>query len=184
MGAKNPLILLFPFPLLFYLRDMESVNINTLWEKIQTFLQSLTPLQMAMIGGGIVLLFILIAVSGKSRRRKRLRKFAPHIILESFQISPLGRDAFFKIKNKGEVATLTALFIRGRQDIVLKNAFAGHELHRDKSYSILMEVAGNQKINNDFAIELNYLDKIGNVYKQVFELSNKTAKSPKLVKAR
>ena len=48
----------------------------------------------------------------------------------------------------------------------------------------MMEVAGNQKIEENFAIELNYLDKAGNLYKQVFELSSKTAKAPKLVKAR
>lgn len=163
---------------------MESVNINTVWDKIQIFFQQLTPVELAIIGGVAVILLIVLPLAGRGRRKGRLRKFAPIITLESFQISPLGRDAFFKIKNTGEPATLTSLFIRGRRDIIFKNAFVGHELDRNKSYSILMEVVGNQKIEENFTIELNYLDKAGNVYKQAFELSSKTAKTPKLVKAR
>jgi hypothetical protein len=163
---------------------MESVNINTVWATIKTFFQNLTPVQTAVLGGVLLLLLIILPLSGRLRRKRRLRIYAPVIVLESFQISPLGRDAFFKIRNNGEIATLTSLFIRGRRDIVFKNSFVGHELHRDKSYSILMEATANQKIEENFSIELNYLDKVGNVYKQAFELTSKTAKTARLVKAR
>lgn len=161
---------------------MESIGIN--WELVQTFFENRTPLQWAIIGGVALLLLVVLPLASRSQRKSRLRKFAPVIGLESFQISPLGRDAFFKIRNNGEQAILTSLFIRGRRDIVFKNSFVGHELQRDKSYSILMEATAKDKIEENFTIELNYLDKAGNVYKQAFELPNKTAKTPKLLKAR
>lgn len=161
---------------------MESIGIN--WKLIQTFFEKLTPEQWAIIVGAFLLLFVVLPLAARAQRRRRLRKFAPHIILESFQISPLGRDAFFKIRNGGEQATLISLFIRGRRDIVFKNSFVGHELQRDKSYSVLMEATAKDKIAENFSIELNYLDKMGNVYKQAFDLHAKTARQPKLVKAK
>lgn len=163
---------------------MESINIHTVWERIQAYFQHLTPTDIAILSGVGVLLLIVLPLLGRLRRKQRLRKYAPMIVLEFFQISPLGRDAFFKIKNNGELATLTSVFIRGRRDIVFKNSFVGHELHRDKTYSILMEATAKDKIEENFTIELNYLDRIGNVYKQAFELTSKTAKTPKLIKAR
>lgn len=161
---------------------MESVNINTVWEKIETIIQRLTPVEWAMIGGGLLLLILVLSLISRNRRKSRLRKIAPAIVLESFQISPMGRDAFFKIKNNAEVATLTAVSIQGRRDIVFKNTFIGHELHRDKTYSILLEATAKDRIENNFTIVINYMDKIGNIYKQAFELNNKKAKTPKLVK--
>lgn len=165
-----------------YSRFMESIGFN--WKFIQNFFKNLTPEQWAIIGGAALFLFVLLPLYLRFRRRRRLRKFAPQIQLESFQISPLGRDAFFKIKNNGEQATLISLFIRGRRDIVFKNSFVGHELHRDKSYSILMEATAKDKISENFMIELNYLDRIGNVYKQAFDLNAKNARQAKLVKAK
>ncbi len=163
---------------------MESINIHTVWEQIQTYFQNLSPTDIAILSGVGVLLLIGLPLVARLRRRQRLRRYAPILVLESFQISPLGRDAFFKIKNNGELATLISLFIRGRRDIVFKNSFVGHELHRDKTYSILMEATTKDKIEDNFTIELNYIDRIGNVYKQAFELNARTAKTPKLVKAR
>lgn len=161
---------------------MESIGIN--WKLIQTFFENITREQWAIIGGVLVFLLVILPLASRARRRSRLRKFAPLIALESFQISPLGRDAFFKIRNNGEQATLVSLFVRGRRDIVFKNSFVGHELQRDKSYSVLMEATAKDKIEENFSIELNYLDKVGNVYKQAFDLSAKSAKQPRLVKAR
>ncbi len=158
-------------------------SINTFIAQAKAFLQTLTPTHWAIIGG-VFLVLILIPIIASSNRKRRLRKFAPQLAVESFQISPLGRDAFFKIRNTGELATLVSLFIRGRRDIVFKNAFVGHELHKDKSYSILMEAAAKDRIETNFTIELNYLDRVGNVYKQAFDLNNKTAKQPKLVKGK
>lgn len=160
--------------------ESKSFDLNT----VQTYFENLTIQQWYIIGGIAFLVLVVLPLFRRFRFRRRLRKYAPQIQLESFQISPLGRDAFFKIRNTGEQATLVSIFIRGRRDIVFKNAFVGHELPLDKSYSILMEATAKDKIEENFSIELNYLDKIGNVYKQSFDLQSKSLKQPKLVKAR
>jgi len=184
----SPYLPIFLFPIFVitncYYNNMESVNIHTIWEQVQTFVQNRTSTELAIGGGFFALLLIFVPLVSRGQRRRRLRKFAPNIGLESFQISPLGRDAFFKIHNHGEVATLTSIFIRGRRDILFKNAFVGHELQRDKSYSILLEATAKERIENNFTIEISYLDQKSNVYKQAFDLNHKTAKQPKLVRAR
>lgn len=147
-----------------------------------TFLESLTPLHWAIAGVVLLLIFIIIAVKA-SQGRKRREKVAPKLMLEAFQISPLGRDAYLKIKNNGEPATLTSLFVRGRRDIVFKNAFAGHQLEKGKVYGILMEAASQEKIAANFSVELTYFDAKRNVYRQSFDLGNNATRQPKLVQA-
>ncbi len=163
---------------------MESVNIETLSAKAQEFFQSLSFAQWAIIAGIFFVLFVLIPIIKAKRRQRSRQRIAPKLLLDTFQISPLGRDAYFKIRNNGEQATLLSLFVRGRRDVVPKNAFVGHQIEKEKVYGILLEATAADKLADNFSIEITYLDKIGNVYKQSFELGNKMAKQPKLVKAK
>ena len=163
---------------------MEQINTEELLSTINEFTQSLSPLQWGIIGGCIALILILVASlsAGKRRKKRKARLVAPALKLDTFQISPLGRDAYFKVLNNGQPARLSQLSIKGRKDIVVKNAVAGHELQAGESYRILLEAAGNQKINSDFIIELSYVDLVGNVYQQAFALNQQAAKQPKLVR--
>ncbi len=134
--------------------------------KIKAWLLALTPEQWAMIGGGILLLLILMIIR-RSLRKKKQSLPAPSLELDALQIAPLGRDAFLKIRNRGEAAVLSDLAIHGRKDISVKNAFAGHQIDKNKVYSILLEVEGPEKFSANFSVELTYLDLQGKVRKQV-----------------
>ncbi|MBK7870889.1 MAG: hypothetical protein IPJ74_09470 [Saprospiraceae bacterium] len=159
------------------------MNLETLFAEVKTLLQSFTLMHWAIIGGVLLLLFVVLPLASSRRRKKRRDKVAPKLMLEAFQVSPLGRDAFLKIKNNGESATFTSLFVKGRRDIVFKNAFAGHQLDKGKTYSILLETASQEKITHNFIVELTYFDQMRNVYRQTFDLSKNTTRQPKLVQA-
>ena len=116
-------------------------------------------------------MIILLAIrrSGKSRGVKV--KKASHIHLHSFQIAPLGRDAFVKIKNTGEPAVLSGLKILGREDMVIKNAFAGQKIDQDKEYGIFLEVEGKNKIQPGFMLEVTVLGANGQVQKSTLKVA-------------
>ena len=160
---------------------MDQFNQEELLAKAQELYQSLPWWAWAAIGGVLLLLIIIVRVR-KASRKKRLKEIAPSLSLHAFQIAPLARDAFFKVRNTGEIATLTALNIKGRKDILIKNAVAGHQIEKDKVYSILLEAGATEKIRKNFQIELVYIDSGGNAYKQLFQLDQSLAKTPKLVK--
>ena len=138
----------------------------------QELAEQLTLQEWAYIGGGFLfLLIILLAIrrSGKSRGVKV--KKASHIHLHSFQIAPLGRDAFVKIKNTGEPAVLSGLKILGREDMVIKNAFAGQKIDQDKEYGIFLEVEGKNKIQPGFMLEVTVLGANGQVQKSTWKVA-------------
>ncbi|HMO39023.1 MAG TPA: hypothetical protein PKC76_15275 [Saprospiraceae bacterium] len=153
---------------------------DQLLAQAQNLIQTFTPLHWAILSAVIVLCILIPILSRRARRRRRQR-FAPQLVLEVFQISPLGRDAFLKIKNNGETATFTSLFVRGRRDIVFRNALAGHELEKGKTYSILLEATAQELISPNFSIEITYFDQMRNVYRQTFNLANNSTRAPKLV---
>lgn len=130
----------------------------------------------------VILLLMLSIALGRRRRKRQAKRLAPRLVLEAFQISPLGRDASFKVQNTGQTARLYTLSIKGRNDILVKNAIAGHEILGGETYRILLEAAGQKKLDAGFTIELSYLDQMGNVYRQAFPLSQQAARQPKLVK--
>lgn len=138
----------------------------------QELVEQLTLQEWAYVGGGFLfLLIILLAIrrSGKSRGVKV--KKASHIHLHSFQIAPLGRDAFVKIKNTGEPAVLSGLKILGREDMVIKNAFAGQKIDQDKEYGIFLEVEGKNKIQPGFMLEVTVLGANGQVQKSTLKVA-------------
>lgn len=163
---------------------MENINPEKLLSTINEFTQSMGPVEWGAACGGIALILILAASisAGKRRKKRKAQQVAPSLKLDTFQISPLGRDAYFKVLNNGQPARLSNLAIKGRNDVAVKNAVAGHELHTGESYRILLEATGTQKLSSDFTIELSYVDLVGNVYQQAFALSQQVAKQPRLVK--
>lgn len=137
----------------------------------------------AIAGGVLLLLFVLPFIGRSSRKKKKQAlQVRPHLLLDAFQIAPLGRDAFLKIRNAGNPATFVNLAIKGRNDILSKNSFQGHRLEKDKVYSILLEAIGKLKIEQNFSIEITFMDVHQNVYKQQFDLMKQTVKQAKLIK--
>ncbi len=151
-------------------------------ETIQAYLETLSVAHYASVG--LLLLTFILWLIGLGRRRveRKLLAQAPKLLLEDFQIAPLGKDAIFKLKNKGEPATISQLDIVGRGDLMIKNDFAGHRIGKDKEYRIFLESSGHQKIEKDFSIEIIFLDPSGNVFKQTVPLSDKKAQQLVIVK--
>ena len=163
---------------------MELINLEVILSSVNEYTQSMSLVEWGFIGGGIALILILAASlsASKLRKKRKARRVAPSLELDAFQISPLGRDAYFKVRNNGQHAKLSNLSVKGRNDVAIKNAVAGQELQAGESYRILLEATGSQKLKNDFTIELSYVDLIGNVYQQRFALNQLVAKQPKLVR--
>lgn len=138
-------------------------------QKAIEFAQSLTIEQWAMIGGGVIVLILLrwiIKRAGRTKKtpaRQQTAANTPGLNLFTFQIAPLGRDAFLKIQNTGEEVTLTKLDITDRQNILVKNALAGHKLAKGKIYGVLLEAEGNSKITDGFSVQVTYLTASGKV---------------------
>ena len=154
------------------------------YEKAKNFAEQLTPEQWAMIGGGVLLLYLISSLRRRAKRRRAAKLIAPNLVLHTFQIAPLGRDAFFKARNIGEVATIIQVAIKGRDDIQVKNAITGHKIGKEKICSLLLETSSLNKIDKNFTIELTFLDQKGNTYKQDFPLQQNSAKQAKRVKTR
>lgn len=148
--------------------------------EVRDWVANVDPQYWAAGSGGLILL-ILISALRKRSKKKRFWRAAPQLTMEAFKISPLGRDAFLKIQNNGEKATLTTISFQGRNDIVVKNALAGHLLDKGKGYSILLETNGQKKMDDNFLIELRFMDARNNVYRQTFIPKNNTTRPAKLV---
>lgn len=133
------------------------------------WLQSYSPA--VLIGGaamGLILLLVFIWLLGKLFRA---RVTTQGIVVQSFQLAPLGRDAFLKITNPGEPVTLLQTQVLGRNDIVVKNQVAGQQLASGGSYSILLEAGGDQRLDSNFSLQFTFVDQQRRAYHQVFSLS-------------
>ncbi|MEQ8703132.1 MAG: hypothetical protein RIC19_04395 [Phaeodactylibacter sp.] len=162
---------------------MEDINLEQWLETASEYFASTGPLEWGVGGGGFVIFILLLSLSGGRRRKKRKAKaIAPNLTINAFQLSPMGRDAYFKVHNHGQLARLSVLSIKGKGHIQVKNNIAGHEIQTGDSYRILLEATGNKKINKDFIVELTYLDQLGNVYRQDFPIAKQIAEQPKLIK--
>jgi len=158
--------------------------LNEWWPSIREAVLAVDPVYWVSGGGLLMVLVAVLSLRGR-KHRKQLNAAAPKLHLQSFQIAPLGRDAFFKLRNGGEPATISNLYVKNRNDIKVKNSISGHQLEKDREYSILLEAEGAQKINRELIFELTYLDRLGNVYKQSFQADNQnTAAAPKLKRKR
>ncbi len=157
--------------------------LNEWWPSIREAVLAVDPVYWVSGGGLLVVLVAVLSLRGR-KHRKQLNAAAPKLHLQSFQIAPLGRDAFFKLRNGGEPATISSLTVTNRNDIKIKNSIAGHQLEKDREYSILLEAVGAQKIDRDLIFELTYVDQLGNVYQQSLQAGNTTVAAPKIKKKR
>lgn len=152
------------------------------WSVVLSAVLAVEPVYWAS-GGGVFLLTLLVMGSRRRQRRRQRRTLeAPNLQFQSFQVAPLGRDAYFKLHNLGQPAVLHSLVVKNRPDIVVKNSIAGHELGRSNDYSILLEAAGAERIASGIAIELTFADRKGNVYRQTFRTGDRTDARPKLLR--
>lgn len=143
---------------------------SSIQEFLPEALQAYDPVLVFGVGFGLlVVLIILIVMISRSARRARLRQRG--LAIQSFQIAPLGRDAFLKIANPGLPVTLLSLRLIGRQDAKVKNDIAGQQLTQGGTYSILLEATGDRRLNNQFQIELTFSDQQNIPYQQLFSLS-------------
>ncbi len=141
-------------------------------ELIEQYFASLSIPHFVAIGLLLFALILFLSSNAKQRKEQKLLLKAPKLLLKDFQVAPLGKDAFFKIRNEGEAATISQLDIIGRADLMVKNDYAGHQIDRDKEYRIFLESAGHQKIEKDFSIEITFAGPNGHIYKQIVPLSS------------
>jgi hypothetical protein len=159
------------------------------WPQAKAFIDSLSMEHWMVIGGTAFLLLLLPLFFRKKknnpgRKGKKVSGTAiPNFRLEAFQIAPMGKDAHLRIFNFGTTATLSTLAVQGRQDILIKNALAGHQVHSNTEYGILLEVNSLARITPDFKLHLTYMDEAGNVYQQLIELEKNVIQKPKLIKS-
>jgi hypothetical protein len=140
------------------------------WEQFTGWLLSVDPLYLAAGGGGLLLL-AAIGVAIRINRSGAPRTGGPRIQIASFQLAPLGRDAFLKLSNAGEPATLSTARILGRNDVLIKNTVAGQQIPSGGSYSLLLEATGNQRLQANFLVVLVYVDDQRRAYEQTFTLN-------------
>lgn len=164
---------------------MDSLNVEELLETAKSYLATTGPIEWSVAGG--VLLLLIIALSsggGRRKRKKRAKSIAPKLVLQGFQLSPLGRDASLKITNMGGTAKITKLKlkVKNKQNINIKNEAIGHEMPTGASYRILLESGDGRKLDTNFIIEVNYLDQVGNIYLQDINIKQGIAKPPKLIR--
>jgi hypothetical protein len=142
------------------------------FELVEQYLLSLSIPHFVAIGLLLFVLILFFASKSKERQEKKLLAQAPRLRLKDFQVAPLGKDAFFKIRNAGETATISQLDIIGRADLMVKNDYAGHQIEKNKEYRIFLESAGHQKIDKDFSIEITFSDPQGHIYKQLVPVAS------------
>ncbi|MCG8329238.1 MAG: hypothetical protein MI974_16200 [Chitinophagales bacterium] len=162
---------------------MEQINPEEIFNSLKEYALQTGPIEWAAAAGLFIILLIAISMmSGKRRRKKKAKTVAPRLSLQGFQVSPMGRDAYLKVLNNGQLAHITDLSIKGRRDISVKNEVAGHQMPSGESYRILLESVGAEKLSNNFTIELTYMDQLGNVYQQNFPMKQQIAKPAKLIR--
>lgn len=126
-------------------------------------------------GLGLILLLIIILIVAN---RKPKATF-PGLVINLFQIAPLGRDAFLKIQNPAGPITLSQYRVIGRNDVLIKNHLSGHRLETQKEYSILLEANGTKRLEPDFSLELTYITEEGKVYQQKLLPGQQRVEPPK-----
>ena len=114
----------------------------------------------------LVVIFLIFSLFRKGKKKSSM----PRLVIQSFQIAPLGRDAFLKINNPSVPVTLLNVEIMDRIDLEVKNQVGGHILATGTNYSILLEVKGNHRIDPDFKIAITFVNGQRQTYRQIFSL--------------
>jgi len=149
-------------------------------ETILSFLQTIEPTYWA-IAGGILFLLILIPIILRSIKKSKASKIKPILVLHSFQISPLGKDAWLRLRNEGQLAVLKDIKFRKRSDIQSKTNFREVKIGQGNTTSLFLHGVGQDRIREDFEVEFMYSDAQGHLYKQVLKLEGKVMQKAKLL---
>jgi hypothetical protein len=132
-----------------------------------------------ILAGGVGLALVVIIILIVANRKPKAT--FPGLVINLFQIAPLGRDAFLKIQNPAGPVTLSQYKVIGRNDISIKNHLSGHRLDNQKEYSILIEADGNQRLEPNFSLELTYITEEGKVYQQKLLPGQQKVEAPKRI---
>jgi hypothetical protein len=159
-------------------------QIEEYWALIVEKTAAFGPLEWGATGAAGLLLFLLpVVLGGGTRRRNRPLPVVPmHLTFHTFQMAPLGRDAFLKIHNTRDRVTLLSAAIKRSKFIIIKNALAGHEFEAGKVYGILLEAIGKDRMLPDFEVVITYMDAQRNVFRQSFFPELQGAKPPKRIR--
>jgi len=148
-------------------------------QTLLSFLKNIDPLYWAIVGSSLFLL-LLIPIILRSVKKSKANKVKPDLILHSFQISPLGKDAWLRLRNEGQLAILKDLKLKKRQDIRTKTNFREVKISQGNTTSLFLNATGQERIREDFEIEILYADALGHLYKQVLKLEGKMMMKAKL----
>ncbi len=138
-------------------------------------------LHFVLAGGFFILLLILIPVILRSVKKSKVRKIAPDFKLLSFQISPLGKDAWLRLRNDGHLAVLKDLQFKKRTNLIVKNAFRENKVGKGVTVSLFLQATTQDRIREDFAAEILYADAKGHLYRQTLKLDSKIMQAAKLL---
>jgi hypothetical protein len=153
------------------------------WNKLMEKINTLSPVELVMLALGFLLIAGLLLAWRLGAKRKPIIYRGPmHLSLHSFQVAPLGRDAILRIHNHGEAVVLVSANIKKNRDIGVVNVLSGHDLLPGKTYGILLEVRGKDRMLPDFELELTYVDSHRNVFRQSFFPEMKGAKKARRIR--
>jgi hypothetical protein len=153
---------------------------DNILDTVLPFIQSIEPMYWA-IAGGVLFLLILIPIILRSIKKSKAAKIKPALVLHSFQISPLGKDAWLRLRNVGQLAVLKDLKFKKRNDIISKTNFREVRVGQGNTTSLFLQGTGQNRIREDFEIEFLYSDAQGHLYKQVLKLDGKVMQKAKLL---
>jgi hypothetical protein len=161
---------------------MNDIDLSALNDLLQKLFEAASayPNEIAIGAGGMVVLTIFW-MARRNAIRNRLKQYAPKLQMTSFQISPLGRDGFFKIQNSGEPAVLKNIHFSKRKDLTVRDQYRDSKIGKFRDYALLIEATGQERISNQFLITLEYADEKGYTYRQVFDPTGRSSKSPKYI---
>lgn len=143
---------------------------STISAYLPEWLQAYDPLLVFGLGiGGLVLLVILLVLIIGAVSRSRIKHSG--LVIQSFQIAPLGRDAFLKLNNPGKGVTLSTVVVTGRADVIVKNQVAGQSIAQGGTYSILLEATADERLRSDFQLYFTFFDSEKKIYQQQFSLN-------------
>lgn len=155
-------------------------NISSKFDELLGLIKGTEPLYL-VIGVAVMLLLILLPIILRSIKKGKAGKVKPDIVLKSFQISPLGRDAWLRLRNEGHLAVLQDVKVKKRKDILVKTNFKDVKMPSQGTTSLFLNALGEERIREDFELELLYIDSIGNHYRQKLRLEDKVMHRAKLL---
>lgn len=149
-------------------------------DQLPEWLQAYDPQVLIVAAAIFIVLFTLLVIIVIIKISKKSK--TPLMQIKSFQIAPMGRDAFLKLSNPGERLTLLTLEILGRPDITINNQVSGHVLVQNANYNVLMESSGLAPIEASLHVLISFSDANNQTYKQHFSLDTLESKSIRKIK--